>query len=737
MNPLHRTTTWLLIPLLTVLAAAAARSQNPSPQAFPQRPSAAVAAVLGTNPSTPAEWARAASILAGFDRPDLARNLLRKIIAAKLTEDQLAALAQQYGTPMFTEMAGREDLLPEANLLCDAILQALGSKLQEPKRIAEMVEQLQDPSIDVRTAALEGLIAAPTAAIGPLVRVLADSDGAKQHPYAREVLIRIGRPAVDPLLGILDSADPKLTFQAILVLREMKALKATSYLLEPCTSATSDARVRAAAGATLARLVGHVPTTGEAIRLLRRRAEEQLDRELATAGTADAAVKVWSWNDQQRQCESKTVSAAQAARITAARFARDAYSLAPDDPSVRMLYITTMLEAAAYEIGLDKSPEQGEGTAAARASAFDVAVIEDALQYAMAGNHTAAATAAALILGRKGTAEALLHRGAQPAPLVRAARHGDRRLRAAALDAVVRLQPVQRYPGSSYISQALGFAAVSRGAPRALVAGPVTEASRQLGGMLAGMGYEVDTASTGRELLRLATASPDYELALIDVSIDRLPADLLLQQLRNDWRTADLRIGLIARSGHLGRARRIADRDPLAIAFSRPHGIEALQWQLEQLSGLAPQRFVGHEERMRQAGDALARLAELGEASTELYDLRRLEKPLLGTLYVPQLSAKAAAVLGGLGTPGSQRALVELAGRWSQPIEIRQAAAGAFRRSIEKYGLLLTTAQISRQYERYNQSGTLDADSQQVLAFVLDCIEAPTQVVKATAEPQK
>jgi len=723
--------------LMTALSAAAARSQNPSPQAVPQRPSAAVAAVLGTNPSTPAERARAASILAGFDRPDLARKFLQQIVAAKLTEDQLAALAEQYGTPMFTEMAGREDLLPEAKLLCDAVLQAVGSKLQEPKRIAGMIEQLQDPSIDVRTAALEGLIAAPTAAIGPLVRVLADPDRAKEHPYAREVLIRIGRPAVDPLLGILDSADPKLTFQAILVLREMKALKATTYLLAPYTSAGSDPRVRAAAGAALGRLVGRVPTRREAIRLLCRRAEEQLDRQPAAAGAADAAVEVWSWDEEQRQCESKTVSAAQAARITAARFARDAYSLAPDDPSVRMLYITTMLEAAAHEAGLDKPLAQGEGTAVARAAAFDVAVIEDALQYAMAGNHTAAAAAAALILGRKGTAEALLHRGVQPAPLVCAARHGDRRLRAAALDAVLRLQPVQAYPGSSYIPKALGFAAASRGAPRALVAGPVTEASRELGGMLAGMGYKVDTASTGRELFRLATASPDYELALINVSIDRLPADLLLQQLRNDWRTADLRIGLIARSGQLGRARRIAGRHPLAIAFSRPHGIEALEWQLEQLSALAPQQFVGHDERMRQAGDALARLAELSESSAGLYDLRRLEKPLLGPLYVPQLSAKAAAVLGGLGTPGSQRALVELAGRWSQPIEVRRAAAGAFRHSIEKHGLLLTTAQIGRQYERYNQSGNLDAATQQVLAFILDCIEAPTQVVKAPAKAKQ
>jgi hypothetical protein len=73
-------------------------------------------------------------------------------------------------------------------------------------------------------------------------------------------------------------------------------------------------------------------------------------------------------------------------------------------------------------------------------------------------------------------------------------------------------------------------------------------------------------------------------------------------------------------------------------------------------------------------------------------------------LYVPSLSAAAAEVLGNLGTHRAQRALVDLASRFSQPIEARKAALEAFRRSTFERGLLLTSREILNQYERYNRS---------------------------------
>ena len=103
-------------------------------------------------------------------------------------------------------------------------------------------------------------------------------------------------------------------------------------------------------------------------------------------------------------------------------------------------------------------------------------------------------------------------------------------------------------------------------------------------------------------------------------------------------------------------------------------------------------------------------------------------------MHTPGLGIKAAAVLGNLGTAESQQALLEVASRWTQPIELRKAAAEAFRRHAQASGILLTSGQILRQYERYNQSEDRDAPTQQILGSILDSIEAPTQPVQAKEE---
>ena len=144
---------------------------------------------------------------------------------------------------------------------------------------------------------------------------------------------------------------------------------------------------------------------------------------------------------------------------------------------------------------------------------------------------------------------------------------------------------------------------------------------------------------------------------------------------------------------------------------------------------MAPRRFVGHGERQRQAGEALDCLVKLSRSSADVYDVRRLQEPILAALYTPKLTVKAAAVLGNIPTAESQRALVELASRFSQPLELRKAAVEALRHNIQGSGVLLSGDEILRQYERYNQSKHLDTSTQQILGLILDCIEAPTQAV--------
>ncbi|MGA2258998.1 MAG: hypothetical protein ABSG53_30375, partial [Thermoguttaceae bacterium] len=342
----------------------------------------------------------------------------------------------------------------------------------------------------------------------------------------------------------------------------------------------------------------------------------------------------------------------------------------------------------------------------------------------LAEHHPAAARAAAEILGRIGNPQDLLQGGSEASPLVRAVQSPDRRLRMAALEAVVGLRPQTPFAGSSHVLESLAYLAATTGGRRALVVSPNTETLEEWIGVLKFRNIASDSAATGREAIRLALRCPDYELVVIDMVTLGPPAEEIVQQLRRDYRTASLRIGLVARAGFLKRAERIAADDPLTIAFSQPIDAEAARWQLGRLIALAPREFVGFSERQNLAVRALDCLAKLAATSDSLYDLRRVEDAVLAGLRVPRLSSHAVAVLANLDTRASQQALVDLASRFVNPLSIRQAAGIAFSINVQRFGLLLDQDAIRRQYVRYNESSSQDAATQRVLASILNTIES-------------
>jgi len=462
--------------------------------------------------------------------------------------------------------------------------------------------------------------------------------------------------------------------------------------------------------------------------MLVERAEEYFNGSRPLGEDVDGQVELWAWDAAAKQLTTKSYPAEDASRVVASRLAREAFLVRSEAPKARLLHLATMLEEAAYANGLDRPLETAENTPAGRVAEFGPEVVEELLVYGLESGHAPVAAAAARILGQTGNAETLLYQGARPSPLVRATWHANRRVRFAAVEAILGLEPILPFPGSSRVTEALVYFASSHQAPRVLVAGPGTAESQRVGGHLVAMGYELETAVTGRDVVRKLLASPDYELALIDASIQRPTLDFLLQELRHDCRTARLPVGVIGRSGHFERARYLARRDPLAEAVTRPHTEDVVRGQVEQLVGLLGRERVAPAERQIQTAQTLKWLAALSGRKETVFDFRRAEEAALSALFLPPLAADAVVVAGNLGTPESQQALVDLTSRWTQPLELRGAAARSFRHSVEENGILLTTDQILRQYDRYNESESLDVATQQVLGLILDTIETPSRI---------
>jgi hypothetical protein len=151
---------------------------------------------------------------------------------------------------------------------------------------------------------------------------------------------------------------------------------------------------------------------------------------------------------------------------------------------------------------------------------------------------------------------------------------------------------------------------------------------------------------------------------------------------------------------------------------------------------LSGQQLVSYDERLDQASRALDHLRNLGKHPElyHFYDLQRQVPAALTALDTPQLAAKAAELLGMIGSTKAQRSLVNLASQRTRPLTERQAAVKAFTQAVEEHGVLLTRDEILLQYDRYNASEFLDADTQQVLGGILDAIEAPDRAAKAQGE---
>jgi len=383
--------------------------------------------------------------------------------------------------------------------------------------------------------------------------------------------------------------------------------------------------------------------------------------------------------------------------------------------------------------GFNRPLPQGPGTAHSLALAAEPEDMESVLDYAIREGLLGAAVGAAEVLGETGTVGMLESEGRFSRPLYLALRHADRRLQFAAADAVIKIDPHADFPGASRVVENLAFAAGTLGQPKALAVDPQPKEAQTLVGILNELGYEGQAAYTGRQAIKTALADPDFAMIWISDTVDFPDANELYQMLRKDPRTARTPVGVIARSENLDRWRSRLEEDKLAIAFPRPTDTANAALFAGMLLDSVGRQAIGPQERLGRASVALDHLIHLAEQPQryDFYDLTRHEEHFLRALNTRGIEQKAARLLGLLGTPRAQRALVDRASQNATSLPSRQAAAKAFANAVSLRGTLLTKDELLRQYDRYNQSENLDPGTQQVLGSILDTIEARAAKVKA------
>jgi CheY-like chemotaxis protein len=700
-----------------LLCATAAWSQPPAKPPVP--PAAAPVAIpsaaqldLETNPAVraalelprtePKHYVSAVLALVDLGRPELAAPILKELLGLNLTDEQRAQLVSDFGSHRMLQLSKNAALAPAGQQFADACMAAAATKARDPQRIARLIGDLTNSSAVVRHAAAVDLAAAGQDGVNATLEALASETDPQRRAAISEAVVSMDQLAVGPLLAMLGQAAPGGAADAE-VIRLLQALHVTQ------------------AAPLIAAYTGSPDATALLIAALDRY------RRGTKAFVVDEDDQVELWNWCKGHLTASRLPAEEAQTIWMARLALALAKLRPDVRDYQQEALVLAFDAGLWDRTLDGTfavCDLAVVDSQRIVDASNSALFSEVLAAAMKQNRARAAKTTADLLGVRGDAGVLLSAAPQPAALVNALSYPNRRVRFAALSAIMSLNPTATFPGASRVPETLGYFATSASERRAVVAMPIADQATTLAGQLTKLGIEAQAATQGSAAVRLAGKSADLDMILVDADIDAPGVRDVLFALRSTPATGQVPIGILATSERLVSAQQIAADHTRVVAFVRPQTDEATSEIATRLTALSARDQIASKERAAMAAQALAWLGELLAGNQSFYDLKRQEPVIQAALYQPELAGRSVAALALLGTPESQRALVEYASQPSVAIDARQQAAAAFQKSVARSGILLTEEEIRRQYDRYNASATADAETQKVLGAVLDALES-------------
>lgn len=674
----------------------------------------AVASVLEMPRETPAQQLSAVFLLLDLGQDDVAGVLWKEISGDALDEEEQAALVRELGTARLLKLArlGEDSGLAGAREFAEGCLQAAATVNSDPGRLTELITALDEESAAVRGAARTDL--AVTGDVGATVCLdaLAQADNERLRTELLLTLAKM-RPAVEPML-IAAIADGRGQFRrdVIELAGHLHLQDAVPWLAAVAAGGESDPQVVAASHAALSKMGLSSPSPADARAVVLNEIHQLGSHDQPPA----ANTPWWSYDGEQQKLSGRDVTASENQLLNTARLARMLGQLpgaTPADRRLSLLYAYQVAEATGQPLAVAD---------AQWAAALGVVEIGNMLHEALENNQISAAIACANLLADRGEPAALQSMGGQRGPLARALVHPDRELRFAALAAVMKIAPTQSFAGASGVSQALWYFAAGAGAPQAVAASSNISRASDWAGQLRGLGYDAAPVTTGREALLTALNLPRLELLLVDSDIGRPLLREVIFGVRSQPRLARVPVAVLSSLDNLARAEQIAATDAWLLATPRSQGNEAMEYVVAQLDQKRA-RNLTMQRRTEQAVAALGWIASSLENGHPYDELLRESKLVSETLYQPDLYEASLRVLSVLGTADSQQLLVDYVSTPTLPIEARRAGADAFLESVSRFGKLLTSAEILRQYDRYNSSETADRETQKVLGDVLDVLE--------------
>ena len=681
--------------------------------------------IQGRDLETSVEITQAAEMLVNVELFDDAKAMLGRLQALELDDAQLLDLTTQVGSAFFAEIYSRPELQPIGQAVGDYVLRGASKGLQSPERYDSLLRALNSDDTSARNKAVRQLRTIGEPAIANVLNTFTQDDRVDDFPGLRGALKVLASELPAPIIAAAMANDPQVKLEAIRVLEHVNSKEAISALYLAILAPNQNDLIRSTALKILIERPG-VGIDSAAIQEWFHRETDEALRAKRDPALVRRQSQVWIWDNDMQKVVSQPSNVATDRCRTASYFARGLYESKPDSQPNRRLFLLTQLEVAKRVAGPHTAIDSSQ---LAKKLGLSASEANQLLLLALKRKLFPAATACCEIIKSMGDVSVLDERSGSFPPLTHAILSGERNVQFAALDAINELDPKHAFPGSSHVVTLAVYFASGSGQPTALIGHHRLDVAQTYAASIASSGLRGEASMTGRELFQIATTNSDVEIILISDTITSPGYDSLIKQLRNDWRTSKTPIALLYSDARRGQqaSLRLQRSDVTILPFALAPALIAssVDQMVNQVSTFRQDRAL----RGRQAKVAIKWLAKIAKDRQDyrFFDLSRHQAKIQQLIYQPGFLTPVSEILSNIATPESQQRLLDYASENSLPIDQRQAAVDAFKGSVGRVGILLTTDQIRLQYNRYNSSETQPKATQQLLGSVLDVIESGKQ----------
>ena len=651
-------------------------------------------------PTTPEEMFAAAVLMFDLARLDLAAQYLDQFDSTSPDDSMLINLRDKHGTAEFLKLAASRELQPQSTKLLQRLNDAARRQAEDPVYVDGLIQRLTQGPTE-RDLAIAELRNAGASVVPEMLKQMSKPE-MKDHQDTLVVsLARMGNQVVAPLIGALDSPEPRIRAAIIDTLGWLDAGEAIPHLWSPAFDEQQPPGVRASARRTLGKLLKRSPDRDIQVSSITasnelKRLAKTLYRNPDSLPVDDrGAVNLWAWSENDGTVVQRSLTPEIASLFLSTRFARQSLALSPEQPETQRQYLASLLGLEVIRQGWDKPRLANPGSAMYLGLTAGEETMSDVLGEALDAGRSASAVAALEVLAQIGTREQLVSSRGMKSPVVAALNSTDPRVQFAAATTILKIDPTKPFSGSNRVVSILARSITDVQESRAIVIDADNRRASATAGYLSEGGFLGYIAASGRDGFEHAASSTGIELIVVHVNCQRWDFTQTLANLRADARTASIPIVVYGPGKNRNEfARAVARNAPATYVAESATASDFLDQMLPFIKSLKTPAL-SPQERGLQKSAAAYWLATIGSGSlSKIFDISQAEKELGTAVEDPAVAQNSLIALAGIGTQTAQRRLADVALNSQADEGISQIAANQLAYHIQHYGLMLTNDEV-------------------------------------------